>query len=609
VNISDQKSTHSQAIQIALQHFHAERYLEAETICRQILAADPEYIDALHLLGIIACHFGRAEKSIELISKAIQRFPANPSAHNSLGEAYRVLNRLDEAETCYRKAIALRPDFAEAYNNLGCTLKERDSLAEAEACYKKAIALRPDFAEARWELAMAQIPAICGPSDNLEIWRDKFARELAELDVWFDKKRIEHGHQCVGLRTPFHLAYQEENNRDLLKRYGMLCARLMEAWKVRNAFPVPKTIASDRVKVGVVSAHVCDHSVWNAIAKSWYSHFDRKRFELLTFYIGSKYDAETTFAKSESTYFEQGLKNLSQWVRIILAKQPDVLVYPEIGMDAMTMKLASLRLAPVQVVAWGHPETSGLPTMDYFLSAEDFEPPGGQENYSEQLVALPHLGCCYPQSSVTVVDPDFNSLKIDSDVPMLICPGTPFKYSPQHDRVLVEIARKVERCQFIFFINSNIVRDLTEKLRRRIEEVFAQSGLDFNKYCVFIPWQSRSTFYGLMKRAQVYLDTIGFSGFNTAMQAVECGLPIVTKEGRFMRGRLASGILRRMGLSELIAHPEEEYIALAIRLALDGDYRQQIRERIKEYRHTLYGDLAPIRAFEQFLLGTLKRTS
>ncbi len=119
---------------------------------------------------------------------------------------------------------------------------------------------------------------------------------------------------------------------------------------------------------------------------------------------------------------------------------------------------------------------------------------------------------------------------------------------------------------------------------------------------MFIPWQQKPAFYELLRRADVFLDTIGFSGFNTALQAVECGLPIVTREGRFLRGRLASGILRRMGLPELVAQSEEAYVELAVRLARDAEYREHIRSRIVASRHVLFEDMAPIRALEDFLL-------
>ena len=87
-----------------------------------------------------------------------------------------------------------------------------------------------------------------------------------------------------------------------------------------------------------------------------------------------------------------------------------------------------------------------------------------------------------------------------------------------------------------------------------------------------------------------------------ALQAVECRLPIVTREGRFMRGRLASGILKRMGLPELVTRVEKDYVALAVKLAQVAEYRRDVRNRIAKSSHVLYGDLVPIRALEGFLI-------
>jgi len=405
----------------------------------------------------------------------------------------------------------------------------------------------------------------------------------------------------VGVQQPFWLAYQEENNRDLLERYGNLCTRLMSEWFDRQGFAASaaKRAPDGVIRIGIVSQYFRSHSVWGAIIRGWFEQIDRKRFSLHAFYLGFDQDRETLFAKSRASHFEQGGRGLRQWVEAIIGQQLDVLIYPGIGMDPMTVRLASLRLAPVQVATWGHPETTGLPTIDYYLSAEDLEPPDAQGNYTEQLVTLPHLGCFYRSPQVVAVDPDLGNLGIDPESPVLLCPGVPFKYAPQHDRVFTEIARRLGRCRFIFFTHQ--VRNLSEKLRRRLEIVFARSRLNLGDFVTFIPWQNWPQFYGLLKRADVFLDTIGFSGFNTAMQAVECGLPIVTREGRFLRGRLASGILKRMGLQELVAESEEGYIALAVKLVQDAEYRGRIRERIEAGRHLLLEDSAPIRALEDFL--------
>jgi predicted O-linked N-acetylglucosamine transferase (SPINDLY family) len=274
-------------------------------------------------------------------------------------------------------------------------------------------------------------------------------------------------------------------------------------------------------------------------------------------------------------------------------------------MDPMTVKLASLRLAPVQVATWGHPETTGLPTIDYYLSAADFEPTDAQHNYTEQLVLLPHLGCAYEPQLVDVIEPDLSVLGINAQLPILLCPGSPFKYAPEYDRVLTEIGLELGPCQFIFF--SSRWPERSEKLRQRLSIAFTSAGLLSAEYLVFVPWLAPPLFYGLMKRALLYLDTIGFSGFNTAIQAVECGLPIVTREGKFMRGRFASGILKRIGLPDLVASSEAAYVEVAVRLAKDQLFRSMVRERMALSRHLLYRDIGVIRAMENFLAAAVLR--
>jgi len=269
-------------------------------------------------------------------------------------------------------------------------------------------------------------------------------------------------------------------------------------------------------------------------------------------------------------------------------------------MDPMSVKLASLRLAPLQAASWGHPETTGLPTIDTYLSAQGMEPDGAQANYTEDLVALPHLGC-YVQRGAEQPPAALDDLGIDLPSPLLLCPGTPFKYAPEHDRVYPRIARELGQCRLVFF--THWTQALSGKLRQRLERAFAQEGLDFSRYVAFLPWLTRPAFFGLMQRADVFLDTIGFSGFNTALQAIQCGLPVVTLQGRFLRGRLASGILRRIGLDELVAQDEDGYVALAARLARDAAYRAQVRRRIEANRGLLFEDAAPVRALEEFLLA------
>ena len=134
-----------------------------------------------------------------------------------------------------------------------------------------------------------------------------------------------------------------------------------------------------------------------------------------------------------------------------------------------------------------------------------------------------------------------------------------------NDWIFVEIARRLDRCQLVFFTHVN--KNPSDKFRVRLKAVFEQECMSFEEHCVFIPWQTKPGFFGLLRRADVFLDTIGFSGFNTAMQAIECGLPVVALDGKFMRGRLASGILKRLRLPELVAHTAGEYVDIAVALS------------------------------------------
>jgi predicted O-linked N-acetylglucosamine transferase (SPINDLY family) len=131
--------------------------------------------------------------------------------------------------------------------------------------------------------------------------------------------------------------------------------------------------------------------------------------------------------------------------------------------------------------------------------------------------------------------------------------------------------------------------------------------MDAERYITFVPWQDIAGFHGWLRLAHVFLDTIGFSGFNTAMQAVECGLPIVTWEGRFMRGRLASGILKRGGVPELITQSEQGYVDLAVRLAEDRLYRRLVRKKIESNRSILFQDDTSIHTLERFVIEAIDR--
>jgi predicted O-linked N-acetylglucosamine transferase (SPINDLY family) len=576
-----------------------QRFEEALVSYDKAIEIKSNLVEAHFNRGNILNQLQRLEEALTSYDKAIEIKPDYAEAYSHRGNTLNQLQRLEEALTSYNKAIEIKPNLAETHCNRGLILKDLGRISDAKKSFVQALSLEPDFALARWGHAISVLPIIQSHIEDSRSSRIEFSQELSDMEIWFTHERLEDGHKSVGSVQPFYLAYQEVNNRELLSRYGALCQRLMRHWQQKAiSFPTSKPF-NKPIKLGIVSRHIHQHPVWDAITRGWVEHLDRNRFELIFFYTGYKIDKETEFAKSIAKDFITCGDDLSSWVNAIIASQIDILLYPEIGIDPMSAKLANLRLAPVQVASWGHPDTTGFPTIDYYLSADLFEPDNAEKHYTEQLIKLPNLGSHHKPSNLAPVYTDLEKFCIKADQPLLLCPGTPFKYQPQYDHIFVDIAKRLGKCQFIFFTYSN--KQLTYLLKERLTLQFLESGLNIQNYCVFIPWQPKSAFYGLMNRADIYLDTIGFSGFNTAFQAIECGLPVVTREGRFMRGRLASGILKRIGLQELIAQDDDDFVNLIVKIITDQEYYRLISNKILESRDSLYLDLKPIRMLEQFL--------
>jgi predicted TPR repeat methyltransferase len=157
------------ALRAAREHHEAGRLPQAEAMYRQILRAQPDHPDALHLLGAMAHQLGNHLLALELIGRAIAADSCAPVYHSNLGSSYRALGRLDEAIASFRQALALKHDYADAHYNLGVALSDRGELDEAAACFRTAIALQPDHVSAHHNLGVV-CKAAGKPDEALACW-------------------------------------------------------------------------------------------------------------------------------------------------------------------------------------------------------------------------------------------------------------------------------------------------------------------------------------------------------------------------------------------------------------------------------------------------------
>jgi predicted O-linked N-acetylglucosamine transferase (SPINDLY family) len=559
----------------------------------------PGYADAWSNRASALREVGREREALASIERALRITPKAAEAWCMHGQILFDLGRSNQALESFSQALMLRPQLRTALFMKAQICIQKRRHGEALALFDRLLELDPSNVPAHWLRALAALPTTALTEAAGMQASEAFSRRVDALRAL----GLEEAHQGVGALTLFGFTYQEQNNRALFAKYGALCADATAHWQAcQPPAARPKAEAASRVRLCIVSGHLREHSVWHANTRGLVEHLDRTRFELQLVHLDDATpDAETAWAKAHCDRFDEGRRSFAAWRDTIAAGAPDVILYPEIGMDPTAFKLASLRLAPAQVATWGHPHTTGLPTVDVFVSADAFEPADAEEHYTERLVRLPRLGCCFAPHIVADVETDLARLGIEADRPILLSPGTPYKYAPQHDQVLAEIAKRLGRCRIVFFANNDL-KDLGDRLWGRLAQAFAAKGLDFADHCAVTSWQNRSAYYGLMRRAHLMLDTIGFSGFNTAMGALECGLPIVAYEGRFMRGRFASGLLRGIGLAELVASDAQSYVDLAVSLAKDAGRRGRAHQHIEAARARLFDDREAVHAFQNCLL-------
>jgi predicted O-linked N-acetylglucosamine transferase (SPINDLY family) len=309
-----------------------------------------------------------------------------------------------------------------------------------------------------------------------------------------------------------------------------------------------------------------------------------------------------------------GLPSAALWRDAITGAAPHVLLYPEVGMDPIAGRLAAMRLAPLQCVAWGQPETTGMPTVDYFLSSALMEPPDGDAYYTERLVRLPNLGLCYvPDVSGLVTPassdpPEISLAPPRPEAPVFWSGQALYKYLPQYDAIFPRIAAELGACRFVFiaFAKSQAV---TDAFRDRLWAAFAAAGLDAAHYVVILPPMSQCDYLGAVGRADVILDTIGWSGGKSTLDCLAVDPAIVTLPGPFMRSRHTAAILRRIGCEATIAGSVDEYVSIAVRLALDPVWRAAVRQAVAGAKHQAFNDLAYMRALETFLAEAVAGTA
>jgi predicted O-linked N-acetylglucosamine transferase (SPINDLY family) len=588
-------------------HFNLASVLElagetsdAEKHYRSAISLRPDFADAhIHLASLLQ-DTDRPPEALAHAERAVTLRPDSAGARNNLGNILLTLGRRDDAIAQYEAALRIDPNFFMAHYNCGMALRGETRIAEARGHFARAFAVKPDFVEAELALCMAELPALYEKPSDIAERRDAYASRLARL--WTDVESANAPAalaETIGSHQPFYLPYQGCNDRELQTLYGSLVCKILAAKYPTPALRNPPG-PNEPIRLGFVSGFFRQHSNWKIPIKGWLEKLDRGRFQVSGYYTNAERDGETDTAETLCDRFVQGPLPLDAWRRKILDDAPHVLIFPEIGMDKVSAQLAAQRLAAVQCCSWGHPVTSGFPTIDYFISSDLMEPVGAADHYSEKLVRLPNLSIYYEPADLPPVKIDRAQLGLRASAVVYWCCQSLPKYLPQYDEVFARIAAEVPDSQFTF-IEFGGGRGVTEMFRVRLEHAFEEVGLNATDHCVFLPRLAPHRFVAAMGQCDVVLDSIGWSGCNSILESLIHNIPIVTLAGEMMRGRHTAAILDMIEVRETTARTIDEYVSIAALLGRSTAKRTELSVRIAEQKHGAYRDRDCIGALEAFL--------
>lgn len=598
------------------------RHAEAAECHQRALALQPGYPEALNNLGVVLTKLNRLEEAGQALHAALSIVPAYAEAIANLGYLHTYRGDRDGAAAAFAEALRLKPNLVPALSGMADNLMERRRYDEALPTYQKALATRPNDiksllgAAAAWmfkcDLEKARacfdsilacrpdnftalvgralaLPPILTSHDQIPALRAELTERVAAIPAGTNPLGV------LGSLQTFYLGYHGCNDRDIQRAVAEMYLRTCPALGFERPMRASK---SRRIRVGFVSDHLGGHTV-GKLNHAFIKHLDREMFQVVVVRTQPASDDMSREIDGLADRVSVVSTDLELAQQQIAAQEFDVLFYPDIGMEPFTYYLAFARLAPVQVTTWGHPVTTGIPNMDYFLSSEALEPADGQDHYTETLVRMKTLPTVYYRPDPPAQPKTRAQLGLPETGRLYVCPQTLFKFHPDFDRILGDILRGDPQGRVVVIAGQTT--DWDKALKRRWKTVFPEH---INRV-VFVPALPHQDFLALMIHADALLDPVHFTGGLSTSEALGLGLPIVTMEGEFMRGRVTQGCYRLMGLDDLVTTNAGEYVAMALRLAGDPAYRAEVAGRIRETSAVLFDNLGAVRELEQFFVDAV----
>ncbi len=583
---------------------------EAETPLRKTIELKPDFFQAYLNLGVVLKDLGKIQEAELLTRKAIELNPDLPEAHLNLGAVLMDLRKFEEAELSVRNAIELNPNIFKTYNLLSSILIVQNKLKEAEYFVRKAIKINSDSAEIHSKLGDILID-LGKEKEGRDEYKKAFDLDPKDLKYYsryklylsaipFDQKQISEERKEFEKQVDliakdksivfkgdifptniFYLAYH--NRYDDVQ----ILNKLSKALSIKKGIINERFNKKERIKIknnrrhiilGICSDFLHNHSVSNFFGNV-IKDIANTDIEIIIFRGPSA--IEDSFSRSIDSIASE-VVNLPYSIKdatdIILKKSIDILFYIDVGMSNYTYLLSLSRLALVQFTTLGHPNTSGSPEIDYFISCENYETDYSHEFYSERLIRLSRIPVNYSIPIINRSSFDFSDLNLPEDAFLMGIPHSPFKFHPDFDLVLDKILDEIPNSFLIYADGAKPFQ--TEQLKNR----WSKRTKLIVKRTIFLPRLAFDDFIEIVKRVDIMLDPFYFGMANTFYHSMKFNIPVLTMPTNHIKSRHAFAAYKQMGIKNPpIVYSPDEYIMLCKKLAFDKSYLENIKSEINDH--------------------------
>jgi protein O-GlcNAc transferase len=588
-----------QLLEMALRHYRAGGWRQAEQLCGQVLEADREQIDALNILAVIAGQTGRHDEAIRYFRTVLQRQPQSADAHNNLANMLRIINasaeprELDEAIAHYREAVRLRPDLFEACNNLGNALSTQGQLSDAEFHLRRALALQPNNAHVHcnlgivlWKQRLLDEAAACYER-ALELQPGNDEAHMHLGNILNDSGRIDDALAALraALRLKPDAADIHSNLICLLRHHPDYDSRALyeecSRWNQQHAEPLKRFIEvhsnrpdpDRRLRVGYVSPDFREHACSSFTVPLLANH-NRRALEVYCYSDVARSDDVTERLRGHADVWKTTAGLLDQQLAdMIRSDQIDILVDLAMHTAKNRLLVFARKPAPIQVSWLAYPGTTGLATIDYRLTDPYLDPPGLFDAfYCEESVRLPETFWCYDP---LLDQPAVIALPAATGGAITFgCLNNFQKVNNTCLRLWALVLTRVPRSRLL------LVAPLQP--RDRILSILEDGGIARERVEFAADRRPRLEYFQLYHRIDVALDTLPCNGGTTTLDAFWMGVPTVSLLGQTVVGRAGFSVLCNLGLKELSAETPEQFVEIAAGLAADTPRLQDVRHSLRQ---------------------------